>query len=148
MTFFRLAISVLVALLASAVLGCISLGVFRGFPDKIVPTIQFYFPVVSVLTLIVGSLLFALLRFLRIPLSLAIAVGLGALVACLPLSVLIGVEVLRPGPMAESLLKDVLSYATAVLASGAIGGGTFFLVATLLRVRDLPLLKVPQQRHP
>jgi hypothetical protein len=131
----KLFVSVLIALSIGAIVGSLCLGVLLGLPGKVIATIQFYFPVVAVLTLLVGSLLYAGLKSFRMPITLVVCLVSGAIIACLPLVLLVAGEVMRPGPMALEQTKDLALYSAAVIASGAVGGGAFFVAATLLRCR-------------
>jgi hypothetical protein len=102
----KLLSKLVLALLASAFVGCVCLGVLTGLPDAFIATVKFYFPTAAVTALVLGMPLYFVLRLMHVSFSVVICSLLGMAVTLIPLAVLVVPEAMKPGhsPQADRLI--------------------------------------------
>jgi hypothetical protein len=132
---------IIVLLLSSAVIGALSaalLHIFTDFFDSksasqsltLIYQFTFFYAQFSILaTILIGPLLMVFLKLMRLPLSMVVCMCCGVVIACVPLSILVGLTIVgQYGPLPPYLLFMV----AIALIGGATGGGFFGIIWKLV----------------
>jgi hypothetical protein len=123
-------LSVALSLIAAGLVAMLLFIAKFGAPEWYLNYFFVLSPIVLLLSLVVGGLLYAVLNALRVPLSIPICIAAGALIGALP-GVLLWLGYRQPPPSPE----EVATYPIIFGAFGAIGGLTFALIVRMLKLR-------------